>query len=51
MRLKVPLDDDPKIDSGIKPKTEADAIIEQILDLQRQIRDLERELHRVQNDL
>lgn len=48
MQLKVPINDDEKISNGIRPKTRADEIVEHILDLQRQIRELERELHYVQ---
>lgn len=51
MRLKVPVDDDEKIANGPRPRTRADEIIERILDLQRQIRELEKELHHVQSDL
>ena len=51
MRLKVPVDDDEKIANGPRPRTRADDIIERILDLQRQIRELEKELHHVQSDL
>jgi hypothetical protein len=49
MKQNIPADSDERVANPERPKSEAEEIIEQILELQRQIRVLERKLQRVEN--
>lgn len=49
MKQKIPVNDDERVANPEQPKSEAQEIIEQILELQRQIRVLERKLQHVEN--
>ena len=49
MKQDIPVNDDERVANSERPKSEAQEIIEQILELQRQIRVLERKLQYVEN--
>jgi hypothetical protein len=49
MKQNIPVNDDERVANPERPKSEAQEIIEQILELQRQIRVLERKLQHVEN--
>ena len=49
MKQNIPVNDDERVANAERPKSEAQEIIEQILELQRQIRTLERKLQYVEN--
>ena len=49
MKQDIPVDSDERVANPERPKSEAQEIIEQILELQRQIRVLERKLQHVEN--
>ena len=49
MKQNIPVDSDERVANPERPKSEAEEIIEQILELQRQIRVLERKLQNVEN--
>ena len=49
MKQNIPVDSDERVANPERPKSEAEEIIEQILELQRQIRILERKLQNVEN--
>ena len=49
MKQNIPVDSDERVANPEQPRSEAQDIIEQILELQRQIRVLERKLQHVEN--